>query len=1042
MVRTRGGVKVLTYRIDAEFLEIHEQREERAEATNTCVSPGIFYVAVHEAHLEQILNDGYSAQRRNYIPAMRSFVEAIRVFRTKHPGKVAAVLRVSDLPPTISIVQKNRGVKISARFLEPCYFEHVSLDQENIHPNPREAPPGAPTAEIAGEPTDGGGAVAAIPRDMQVLTDIDREIDVPPINVEDLEGTQGQNNVDVNDNIPRAEHVDLAAQAIQAELSTPTCCHYLRNCCRFESNCRFSHEGRPGVHCSYGANCRFGHFSSHDQVSDMTETPQSAIASEPLAIVPMPVLGGRRASLLLHTDEGRSGLELTAAYIVCGTQRGYNALFRISDRDKQTSQLLRLGDKRIRSFQTGLEPAEVEHFRASEIRRLQSALVGGRLLEPSPIIEQCHGHVVCESHWVLEITLLDQTVTSPVARYHLEQGVEQLFKPVSRDEHPRPSRAQTESASGLVRCFGSFCCTHGHKWKSSTIWAKVTGDTIHDPDQSGSRFAKHHHLLPPKQYCQQCNQAVRASSVEAFEPDNPRHRVGGLHNPSSCPVCISTGHWCIDAAKPPSFYDSAAMKIARQNEYQTRWNKCDAGVEMRIPIQGKEFLIQLRPNLFCLDRRYVEMTCSKNDSGAELFRKNFPAGLGRLKNLLVAFHALLHRKAKRMEISMGDCICSASDLQVRAHELTGELADFFIEDWKKEYRIDARSPTVIQNIDGGLRRFAVGSTWEPSWELAYHGTSADCAASILMDGLLQKPGVGNARIAHGQANSKSKKTIYVSPSLCYAMHPVYSTVFEIGPEHYAQIVFEVRVRPGAKKIQSRTLKNSHFDKQLQFDPDFPDGLGLEWLLESSADVVLTALVVREMGSKCDQAVFGELCSKVRAVSELTQSRDPATLAGFCWSALVQEERRRCGLFALRRRGALLVCRSNCSEVLLVELRSASLGVWVLPGGSVNFAKDGQGDNGDLKCALREFEEETGISRAAVTVVEGWKFEGVDTTKRTRTMYRLAYFHGTDTSRSHPSAEIRQQRWFSLDDALRMAVFSSDQAAIQEVVARSSELRHR
>merc|ERR1712232_1452512 len=118
------------------------------------------------------------------------------------------------------------------------------------------------------------------------------------------------------------------------------------------------------------------------------------------------------------------------------------------------------------------------------------------------------------------------------------------------------------------------------------------------------------------------------------------------------------------------------------------------------------------------------------------------------------------------------------------------------------------------------------------------------------------------------------------------------------------------------------------------DPDYPDGCGLEWLLESSGDIVLTAVLVREMGSACDQSIFGELCARVEARSDSTQSKDPATLAGFCWNKLVQEERRRCGLLSLRRRGALLVCRANCSEVRLVELNGSREGVWAIPGGSV------------------------------------------------------------------------------------------------------------
>ena len=50
-------------------------------------------------------------------------------------------------------------------------------------------------------------------------------------------------------------------------------------------------------------------------------------------------------------------------------------------------------------------------------------------------------------------------------------------------------------------------------------------------------------------------------------------------------------------------------------------------------------------------------------------------------------------------------------------------------------------------------------------------------------------------VSHGQGNSVTKKSIYLSPSIEYAAFPVYAQFFEIGNDHWAQMVVQCRVRP-------------------------------------------------------------------------------------------------------------------------------------------------------------------------------------------------------------------------------------------------------
>jgi len=57
------------------------------------------------------------------------------------------------------------------------------------------------------------------------------------------------------------------------------------------------------------------------------------------------------------------------------------------------------------------------------------------------------------------------------------------------------------------------------------------------------------------------------------------------------------------------------------------------------------------------------------------------------------------------------------------------------------------------------------------WPVVYHGSSPASIARILEDSLR---GPDGGQVAHGQAGSSSGKTIYLSPEIDVANHPVYS----------------------------------------------------------------------------------------------------------------------------------------------------------------------------------------------------------------------------------------------------------------------------
>eukprot|EP00931_Biecheleriopsis_adriatica_P086254 TRINITY_DN60965_c0_g1_i1.p1 TRINITY_DN60965_c0_g1~~TRINITY_DN60965_c0_g1_i1.p1 ORF type:complete len:428 (-),score=41.40 TRINITY_DN60965_c0_g1_i1:113-1396(-) len=147
-----------------------------------------------------------------------------------------------------------------------------------------------------------------------------------------------------------------------------------------------------------------------------------------------------------------------------------------------------------------------------------------------------------------------------------------------------------------------------------------------------------------------------------------------------------------------------------------------------------------------------------------------------------------------------------------------------------------------------------------SWPVAYHGTSCDNLGSILDEGL-RKPGeVPWVRQAHGAAGAGPDGAIYVTPSLWYASHPVYSTLKRTGEDRWVQVALKIRVRPGMYRIQANTLGPRHWDPALQLDPNFPDNTSLEWLLEEqdsgSCNAVIVGLMLREIGGYSDQQTFG------------------------------------------------------------------------------------------------------------------------------------------------------------------------------------------
>ena len=147
------------------------------------------------------------------------------------------------------------------------------------------------------------------------------------------------------------------------------------------------------------------------------------------------------------------------------------------------------------------------------------------------------------------------------------------------------------------------------------------------------------------------------------------------------------------------------------------------------------------------------------------------------------------------------------------------------------------------------------------WCIAYHGTSCQNVASIMLRGL-RRPGDEGVSVAHGQANSDSGCSMYVSPSIQYAAFPVYAEFFEIETKHWAQLVLECRVRPGSFTVKAGTLGNKYWPEHLRMDQNFETNSELEWLIEGPEDVSFTGLMIREFGEAASEEIYGSLARQV------------------------------------------------------------------------------------------------------------------------------------------------------------------------------------
>lgn len=172
------------------------------------------------------------------------------------------------------------------------------------------------------------------------------------------------------------------------------------------------------------------------------------------------------------------------------------------------------------------------------------------------------------------------------------------------------------------------------------------------------------------------------------------------------------------------------------------------------------------------------------------------------------------------------------------------------------------------------------------WPVAYHGTTEDSALLILNEGL-KVSGTGGITIANRR--SKAKAGIYLSPSAEYAAHPTYAQLCEIDVpgrgQTWAQIVLQCRVKPGSFSKEPWTIHRQYWPQtSVPIDLNFRDRHTIEWLVQSSEDVVVTGFLYRELGAGADSSKYGNLATQVKR-GGFPAKEDPA----FHWIHLRMNE---------------------------------------------------------------------------------------------------------------------------------------------------------
>ena len=245
----------------------------------------------------------------------------------------------------------------------------------------------------------------------------------------------------------------------------------------------------------------------------------------------------------------------------------------------------------------------------------------------------------------------------------------------------------------------------------------------------------------PFQHCQHCHLPCHATFCELRHDQD---RQSG-HLPEHCPKCIELRGWC-DRRKVDEgaahVYDLTLQSLFEDAEIA--WAASEAGVEAKAVYKESEFLIQMRPWIFCIpsctEPVYMPEALTVNEDRAALLSGDrLASGLSPAK--------LLVRVLSQDLASPPEVVVSGSGVSELLVPLDRKRRVFSLEglvDYGARHGVTYFKPRGFNR----WRRMVDPEKWASikDWPVVYHGSSLANTTRILEDGLMVRPGLHRTRL--------------------------------------------------------------------------------------------------------------------------------------------------------------------------------------------------------------------------------------------------------------------------------------------------------
>lgn len=230
-------------------------------------------------------------------------------------------------------------------------------------------------------------------------------------------------------------------------------------------------------------------------------------------------------------------------------------------------------DGAVEMYDTSREDVENASLQQQEVARLHSALSEGRLQKlPYTAVYEYPGFIVAPSQFHVKCTVLGSV--TPEEQGDLQDSFQRrLQKNLARCPLKRPtSKAATKAET---------------RWQT---WVQTVKSRF------GCAIPEEHAAVQ----CQECHSEFPGS--EGTGSDIP-----AKHAPELCSECIRMGTWCCGTLHLPAATSCLDAAVTLTTQEKVHWLPCEAGVESEIQHCGERLLLQIRPSLFCIADKDVQL---------------------------------------------------------------------------------------------------------------------------------------------------------------------------------------------------------------------------------------------------------------------------------------------------------------------------------------------------------------------------------------------------------------------------------------------------